>query len=230
VIKGNPNLNPPGFTSSGLKPLVIGQGFRKENRIIINKNPEPERYTMFTVVASPKSISSNFPTQYKGDFDGKVTIKSVDYNKDNGCFFVHMSNPALAKINKEIIDVFGNQKDASKGTKFAEQTINRADGALKSAGAFTEPSTVNGETLDELNLNAKRMAFAKFSSLVGKEVNIHQFTRRGFSNPNINYIFNDGIKETPVATPDVAPGMIIPNFSQKASFDDLEAELNNMPF
>lgn len=188
---------------------------------------------MFTVVASPKSISSNFPTQYKEDFDGKVTIKSVDYNKNNGCFFVHMTNPALAKINKEIIDVFGNQKDASKGTKFAEQTINRADGALKSAGAFTEPTTVSGNTLDELNLNAKRMAFSKFSSLVGKEVNVHQFTRRGFSNPNINYIFNDDIDKVNEidAYPDVAPGMLIPrDNNQDSSFDDLEAELNNLPF
>lgn len=186
----------------------------------------------YTITASPKSIASQFPAQYKDDYDGIVEIVSVEANKEKGLFFVHMSNPELRRINREIIDIFGNQKDINKGTKFAEQTINRADGALKSAGAFTEPTTVSGETLDELNRNAKNIAYKKFQSIIGKTVNVHQFTRRGFSNPNINYIFDDidEVNETD-ANPDVAPGMLIPRHrNQDSSFKDLEAELNNMPF
>ena len=196
---------------------------------------------MFTLVASPKTPTV-FPSKLDEPFDGVVKINRLDYNKESKCFFVHMTSPELAKVNKEIIDTFGDPKNDNNLQQYVAQTLNRPAGAELSAGV---QSTVAGvscqsdkpsvEEFKAMAVEAKRQAYKAFQALLGKSVTVHQYRNR-YGKMNIAYIPKQAVSETPVvtsvATQDVAPGMIDPNFNQQKSqtIASLEEQLDNLPF
>jgi hypothetical protein len=188
-----------------------------------NKTLSRKGYKMLQIVANPKSTTSNFPERYEGRYNGQVTIEDVNYDKKSNCFFVHMTSPSLKKANQDIVDIFGNQKDFTKGKLFAQQVINRASAALKSSGDYDTTVSATGDDksiddLKELNANAKREAYKAFMSLIGKTVTISQFQGKGGT--RLNYDFNE--LET---NNEVLPGMLDTN-----KVASLEEQLANIPF
>ena len=146
------------------------------------------------IKAQPKSVGINFPNRYEGRYNGTATITSVDVVKSenkpklNGAIAVHLKGKAVLNgqlVELNMVDWFGKKTSTTlTDEEFAQQMINRATGAQLSAGE----DYYNKEIKDT---NQVRKIVKKiFESLIGKEVTISQYTKEGYSLPNIRYIFD----------------------------------------
>ena len=140
-----------------------------------------------SITANPQSKGIVVENRYQGPYNGKATIDKVDIvnSKDesvNGSIVVHLTG-SLDNKEVKMIDFFGRKKTATVSDEaFAQQMLNRATSAQESAGVThfneaIEPAQVRGKVKEI------------FDGLVGKTVTISQWTRPGFSRPNINYKF-----------------------------------------
>lgn len=182
------------------------------------------------VLITPNPISTGvvFQDRYEGNYNGKATITGVDIvnsqtnPSQNGSLAVHMRGIVNGQP-VEIVDYYGKKKNPTTTDQvFAQQMLNRATGAQKSAGvaSFNEPIDVK---------LVRQKVYQIFTELIGKQVTISQYTRQGFTRPNINYKFDEAS-----VSQSVLPGMINPAMLNQQTVNQpakLTAEdLANIPF
>lgn len=141
------------------------------------------------IIANPMSKGITFENRFEDNYNGKATITKVDVVRStrnpsqNGSLAVHMTGSVNGKT-VDIVDFYGMKRPQTPIQTFAQQMLNRATAAQKSAGVphFSQP--IEAE-------QARQVVFGIFQALVGKEVTISQWTPAGQAHPNINYKFDE---------------------------------------
>ena len=141
------------------------------------------------IKAEPKSVVYTVEDRYLGNYNGVAKIEKVEGIKEGaqkGTIIVHLRGAN----NQHIVDWYGQKHTETPQTTFAQQMLNRAGGAQKSAGVELFNEEIDGEN----DKAVRKAVYNIFKELTGKKVYISQYTRQGFSMPNINYKFDENAR------------------------------------